>query len=110
LSEMGNSLGSTGPVPSPQEVDMQLSKRVLLAAAAPFALAAVYGGSVAFAQSGEPTPSSDGTTPPQQTDPTPTPSTPGNGQHDPSNCPNMGGSGDSSGGSGSSQQTRFAPR
>ena len=33
-----------------------IPKRLLLAGVAPFALAAVYGGSLAFAQSGEPTP------------------------------------------------------
>lgn len=98
---------------------MILPKRLLLLGAAPFAVAALYGGSVAFAQSGEPTPS----TTPQQTSPAdpsnPTsPGTPGGprGTHSSADCPNMGGSGgsggssDSSQGSGSSTQTRFAPR
>lgn len=94
---------------------MILPKRLLLIGAAPFAVAALYGGSVAFAQSGEPTPS----TTPQQTSPAPTnPTTPGTpgtpkGTHDSANCPNMGGSGgssDSSQGSGTSTQTRFHAR
>ena len=96
-----------------------LPKRLLLVGAAPFALAAVYGGSIAFAQSSEPTPSTgSGTT--QQEDTTPaTPTTP---EHAPRNgmsaedCPNMGGpgSGSSTGGSGTSDsgsttQTRTRP-
>ena len=94
---------------------MILPKRLLLIGAAPFAVAALYGGSVAFAQSGEPTPS----TTPQQTSPAPTnPTTPGTpgtprGGHSSANCPNMSGSGgssDSSQGSGMSSQTRFHSR
>lgn len=95
---------------------MILPKRLLLLGAAPVAVAALYGGSVAFAQSGEPTPS---TTPQQTTPANPTtPGTPGGprGTHNSADCPNMGGSGGSGGssdnsqGSGSTSQTRFAPR
>ena len=94
---------------------MILPKRLLLIGAAPFAVVALYGGSIAFAQSGEPTPS----TTPQQTSPAPTnPTTPGNpgtpkGGHSSVNCPNMGGSGESSDSSqdpGTSPQTRFHSR
>ena len=101
---------------STSEVEKILHKRLLLLGAAPFAVAALYGGSVAFAQSGEPTPSAT----PQQTAPAaPTdPSAPGgpNGHHSSADCPHMGGSGgpggssDSSQGSGSTTQTRLAPR
>ena len=75
-----------------------LPKRVLIAAGLPVAVAAIYGGSVAFAQSGEPTPSADGT-----------PAAP---THNSADCPHMGDSGGSSDSSqgGATQQTRFAPR
>lgn len=89
-----------------------LPKRVLIAAGLPVAVAAIYGGSVAFAQSGEPTPSADGT-PAAPTNPAPTnPGTPPNGTHNSADCPHMGDSGGSSDSSqgGATQQTRFAPR
>lgn len=104
---------------STPEVDMILPKRLLLLGAAPVAIAAMYGGSVAFAQSSEPTPSTtpQQTTPATPTDPT-TPGTPSSPRdaHSSADCPNMGGSGgsggtsDSSQDSGSTTQTRFAPR
>lgn len=80
-------------------------KRLLLAAAAPLAIAAVYGGSVAFAQATPGDSSSPSNVRAQEGTPTTpgTPATPG-GSHDSSGCPNKGGSdGDDSG---ASQQTR----
>lgn len=65
-------------------------KRLLLIGAAPFAIAALYGGSIAFAQSDEPAPS----TTPEQTTPA-NPTTPGSGK-DSRGCPEKDGSSDSS--------------
>ncbi|MGE3073558.1 MAG: hypothetical protein AB7N24_05650 [Dehalococcoidia bacterium] len=88
-----------------------LPRKILLAGAAPFAIAAVYGGSIAFAQSGEPTPTpNDGST-----DTTPAPDAPTPPTHAPGDmangCPGMGGSdsSDSSDTSGATTQTRFRP-
>ena len=94
-------------------------KRLLLAGAAPLAIAAVYGGSLAFAQSGEQTPTPDDGTPTQDATPTTpdgngSPETPGDdgtprGEKD---CPRgSGGSGsDSEEGSGSADPTQLRTR
>lgn len=81
-------------------------KQLLLLGAAPFALAALYGGSVAFAQSGEPSPSAT----PEQTAPAdPTPGT-NNGGWD-KDCPGKDGSGSSDGSQSSTNtQVRRGPR
>jgi hypothetical protein len=80
-----------------------LPKRALLAVGLPLGALALFGGSVAFAQSQGDGSSSSTDTPAQQA-PSPTPGgsaptapgTPGTpGTHDPANCPNMGGSGSS---------------
>lgn len=92
-----------------------LPRKLLLAGAAPFAIAAVYGGSIAFAQSGEPSPTpSAGSTDTAPAPDAPTPPTHAHGDMK-DGCPNMGGSGssDSSDTSGATQtrfrQTRGAP-
>ena len=96
------------------------TKRVVLAVAAPLALASIVSGGVAFAasQSGS---AGVGDTPAviQQQAPGPTPAPPadpnapttpggGNGTHNPANCPNMGGSTNGPGSSNSSGSTSGA--
>jgi hypothetical protein len=101
---------------------VKLTRRIWITGAVPLAVAALYGGSVAFADN-SPAPSNGSDTSgvlTQQPSPTapaaPTdPGTPpggGSGVHDSSDCPNMGGSGGSSDSSqsGTSTQTRLAPR
>ena len=89
-------------------------KRTLLAVGLPLGALALFGGSVAFAQTGGD--GSSTTTPSQTPSPAPgggaaptSPTTPGTPrQHDPANCPNMGGSQSTqSGSSGSSTGTSF---
>ncbi|MGE0599214.1 MAG: hypothetical protein AB7J35_07785 [Dehalococcoidia bacterium] len=88
-----------------------LPRKILLAGAAPFAIAAVYGGTIAFAQSGEPTTSPGAGT----TDTSPAPDAPSPQTHAPGDmangCPGMSGdnSSDSSETSGAITQTRFRP-
>ena len=77
-------------------------KRLLLVGAAPLAIAAVYGGSLAFAQSGEPTPPGSGT-PGEDAVPETTPTTPDTAPDDaaPGTEKDCGHGGRGSGGSGS---------
>ena len=78
-------------------------KRLLLVGAAPLAIAALYGGSLAFAQSGEPaTPTPDNGTPAQDAAPT-APTTPGNGKDCP---PGAGSDSEQSSGTGGLTQLR----
>lgn len=87
-------------------------KRTALAIALPLGALAIFGGSVAFAQTGgdgspSSTPSQAPTPAPDGTSPT-TPTTPGtHGMHDSADCPNMGGSDSAAPDSGSTTGTSF---